>query len=252
MYRVRNGIERRSGMASTRIQFTTAEGVTYRQTDSGYCYRDGRRISREQFAADRAAEVKARAERMRRTAEAIKGGIQAEETAMTTERIIEERGGDMNKSACNVIVVDGHEYVHDFPNRKCYRDGEKITRAEFNRAMGRKPSTRSRRSKDVAFEMGGVTLTAKQADFMARLNDSEYCDILGDGVWVDFLQDEIGGQFADRPMTVGAMISTLREKGLLEVRHETRDNGGGREVKCRTLVLTEAGREIYQAIVAQQ
>lgn len=78
---------------------------------------------------------------------------------------------------------------------------------------------RTRKSKDVAFAVtvDGVetTLTAKQVDFIRHLPDSNFWENGLDSVlWTDVLADEIGGQFEGKPMTTGAMISTLCEKGL--------------------------------------
>lgn len=187
------------------------DGRNYRKTDSGYCYCDGKRISREEF---------------------------------------ENKENEMNKSACNVIELNGHEYINDHCSRKYYKDGEEISRAKFKKELGinsgKRGSTTKRRSKDVALEVEGVTLTAKQLDFMRHLDDSDYCNVKT-GVWVDFLQEEIGGQFADKPMTVGAMISTLREKGIIEVRRETRSDGNSVGVKCRSIHLTELGWKVFEA-----
>ena len=91
-----------------------------------------------------------------------------------------------------------------------------------------KPAKRTRKSKDVAFSMhmtteadpeetdaNLITLTAKQVDFMKHLPDTCFWENgLDSEVWVDCLCDDIGGQFKDKPMTVGAMISTLCEKGI--------------------------------------
>ena len=74
---------------------------------------------------------------------------------------------------------------------------------------------KTRKPKDVAHEAEGVTLTAKQVDFIRHLPDTCFWEQgLDSCIWVDCLCDEIGGQFAGKPMTVGAMISTLCEKGL--------------------------------------
>lgn len=72
-----------------------------------------------------------------------------------------------------------------------------------------------RRSKDVAYEDGETTLTAKQVDFIRHLPDTEFWEHGVDScIWVDCLCEDIKGQFEDKPMTVGAMVSTLCEKGL--------------------------------------
>lgn len=74
---------------------------------------------------------------------------------------------------------------------------------------------RTRKSKDIAYDGNGITLTAKQVDFIRHLPDTNFWENGLDSVlWTDVLADEIGGQFAGKPMTTGAMISTLCEKGL--------------------------------------
>lgn len=103
------------------------------------------------------------------------------------------------------------------------------------------PKTKKpRKSKDIAHESYGVTLTAKQVDFMKHLPDTCFWDSgLDSEIWTDVLCDDIGGQFKGKPMTVGAMISTLCEKGL--------------GVRCRQKInnrmstsfkLTELGKKI--------
>lgn len=73
----------------------------------------------------------------------------------------------------------------------------------------------TRKSKDIAYDGNGITLTAKQVDFIHHLPDTNFWENgLDSCIWVDCLCDDIGGQFEDKPMTVGAMISTLCEKGL--------------------------------------
>lgn len=87
-----------------------------------------------------------------------------------------------------------------------------------------------------------VILTEKQLDFLSHLPDTCFWE---DGtkseVWVDCLCDEIGGQFAGKPMTVGAMISTLCEKGL-----GYRAKGKVNNKKCTSFGLTELGRLVAE------
>lgn len=74
---------------------------------------------------------------------------------------------------------------------------------------------RTRKSKDIAYDGNDITLTAKQVDFIRHLPDTHFWENgLDSCIWVDCLCDDIGGQFEGKPMTVGAMISTLCEKGL--------------------------------------
>ena len=105
-----------------------------------------------------------------------------------------------------------------------------------------------RKSKDIAFEMdtieGHITLTAKQVDFIKHIPDTcFYENGLDSTPWCDVLADEIGGQFAGKPMTVGAMISTLREKNLIYV---AQDHINGK--KAKYFGFTEVGKMIAQKL----
>lgn len=109
-----------------------------------------------------------------------------------------------------------------------------------------KKTRKARKSKDVAYtysENGKpvVTLTAKQVDFVKHLPDTNFWEHgLDSEIWVDVLCDEIGGQFAKKPMTVGAMISTLCEKGLGQ-RAKSRINGK----LATSFALTELGKTVF-------
>lgn len=99
---------------------------------------------------------------------------------------------------------------------------------------------KKRKPKDVAHEAGGVTLTAKQVDFIRHLPDTCFWEQgLDSCIWVDCLCDDIGGQFKGKPMTVGAMISTLCEKQLGE---RCRQKVNGR--MATSFKLTELGQKI--------
>lgn len=98
----------------------------------------------------------------------------------------------------------------------------------------------TRKSKDIAYDGNGITLTAKQVDFIRHLPDTCFWEHgLDSALWTDVLADEIGGQFAGKPMTTGAMISTICEKGLA---NRTADRFNGR--KSTFMVLTELGKKV--------
>lgn len=123
--------------------------------------------------------------------------------------------------------------------------------AELERNIRSKKATRKpRRSKDIAYEGHGVTLTAKQVDFIHHLSDSCFWEHgLESALWTDILCDEIGGQFAGKPMTVGAMISTLCEKDLAErAKDSITDMSTGRTRKATYMVLTDLGKEIAKEL----
>jgi len=103
-----------------------------------------------------------------------------------------------------------------------------------------KKAATKRRPKDIAYEGNGVTLTEKQVDFIKRVPDTcFYENGLESTMWIDVLCDEIGGQFAGKPITVGAMISTIREKGLIYV---ALDKVNGK--KAKYFGFTENGKKV--------
>lgn len=111
---------------------------------------------------------------------------------------------------------------------------------ETEKAAKKAKEKAPRRSKDIAYEGHGVTLTAKQVDFIKHIPDTcFYENGLDSCPWCDVLAEEIGGQFAGKPMTVGAMISTLKEKDLI---HVNRDRVNGKVSKF--FVFTETGKEV--------
>lgn len=85
-----------------------------------------------------------------------------------------------------------------------------------------------------------LILTPKQVDFIKHLPDTCFWERgVESCIWVDCLCDEIDGQFAAKPMTVGAMISTLCEKGL-GMRAKGKVNGK----TATSFALTELGQKI--------
>lgn len=125
---------------------------------------------------------------------------------------------------------------------KTTRTKEKAEKKEENQPKAKKP----RKSKDIAFEdeEQAVTLTAKQVDFILHLSDSCFWEKgLDSTLWCDVLCDEIKGQFEGKPMTIGAMISTLCEKGLAIRTKEKRENR-----KTTTFALTIKGKLIASKV----
>lgn len=90
---------------------------------------------------------------------------------------------------------------------------------EVQKEMSPEPKPKKKKTKKNAFytstAVPGLTLTEKQVSFILHLSDTCFWENgLDSIIWVDVLCDDIGGEFTDKPMTVGAMISTLCEKGL--------------------------------------
>lgn len=128
---------------------------------------------------------------------------------------------------------------------------EEITTEEVEAVaaeMAPKTNKSSRSKKNTAFrvDVDGVeiALTAKQADFIKHLPDTYFWENgLDSCIWVDCLCDDIGGQFEGKPMTVGAMISTICEKGLGSRGTDRRD---GRKATC--FALTDTGKVVAKAL----
>lgn len=85
-----------------------------------------------------------------------------------------------------------------------------------------------------------LILTPKQVDFLKRLSDSSFWQQgTQSTLWIDILCDEITGQFEGKPMAVGAMVSTLREKGILAVALGRLENK-----KAKYVELTDLGQRV--------
>lgn len=126
----------------------------------------------------------------------------------------------------DIITEEGQEVVREMKKEK------KAKRAKKNIAF------------TTTYDGIEVSLTEKQVDFINHLSDTDFWEHgLDSCIWVDCLCDDIGGQFANKPMTVGAMISTLCEKGL-GVRAKERMNGR----KCTSFELTELGKKVAKEL----
>lgn len=143
--------------------------------------------------------------------------------------------------------ADDWQIDDEFEARKqAQTENDKQTEDSFNKKEVKKTS-RSRKSKDVAFEgvyetgnetnfkVNKITLTAKQVDFLKALAKTDEWKEVEQGIWCDVIADEIKWN----PMSVGAMISTLREKNLIIIVAE-RINGK----KCKNMSFTELGKKV--------
>ena len=226
--------------AKTFTRIIDGREVTFKRTASGYCFRDGVRISGDVFDSEKLGMYRDRNEeaRVRRVRAAL----------MRSQDPSREEYED-RRSEMNIIEIDGVEWAKDHVNRKTYRDGVECSRAEFNRAMGigasdqERSKRKARRSADVAFEHGGVTLTSRQADFMRAMAEESSQGSPECGWYVDLLIDSSGIS----PMSAGAMVSTLREKGVIRVSCERREDAG-RSRRVKVINLTDAGHEIWAAM----
>lgn len=181
-------------------------GSRWRRTQGGYCFRDGRRVSREEF--DRAR------------------GEHLEQLGRRLSAVSREAGSTIAERRA--------------------REAQQGAEEEAVRKGGTK-AARRRRPRDVAFEceVGGerVTLTSRQCEFLQAASQCP-CWTEGDGtLWTDVLLDEMGMN----GMSFGAMVSTLREKHLLEVGRESREDGAtGRSRKVKVIRLTRLGEAVLK------
>lgn len=114
----------------------------------------------------------------------------------------------------------------------------------------KKKSSRSLRKAAHRVEIDGqeIGLTEKHVTFLKNLPKCCYWDHgLDSGVWVFDVRDTLS-MAGMAGMTVGAMISTLREKGLLVVGEEIVTNLGGRGRKEKYIKLTETGKKVAEAL----
>lgn len=146
--------------------------------------------------------------------------------------------------------LDGYKYIYS-----AYATPKGRADYEAKKAKKAKKPTKKAKTGGMEFDQSGihVILTDKQVDFIRHLPDTTFWESGVDSCpWIDCLCDDIGGQFANKPMTVGAMISTLREKGLLRVSFG--QYGGGLEGKGRKAKFfeaTEIGKEIFRQILGE-
>jgi hypothetical protein len=115
-----------------------------------------------------------------------------------------------------------------------------------------KKSSRSLRkaAHRVTVDGAEIGLTEKHVMFLENLPKCSYWDHgLDSSVWVFDVRDTLA-MAGMAGMTVGAMISTLREKGLLVVGEETFTNfvRGGRGRKEKYMELTETGKKVAEAL----
>lgn len=161
------------------------------------------------------------------------------------------------------IEVDGVKFVQTRPGYYYKRQDGKQTRISkadweqaFDQYMANKQDEepveqeqpkqakprKARKSKDIAFEMDGVTLTAKQVKFIKLMpRDDFFENGLESSLWIDVFCDTVADEF--NSMAVGAMVSTLREKNLIYV---VSDKINDR--KCKWMAFTELGKQVAKEL----
>ena len=225
------GIEYTSNDLQTRFYATDAEGKKTRISRKAY---EEAKATYEQLAAD---------ERM--TEEERQGIEDMMETAEQKDEW--EAEAEAEREAREAKIAEDAKATEDAINGKAEKK-----EAKKDQPKAEKKERKPRKSKDVAFEdeEQKVTLTAKQVDFILHLSDSDFwTEGLDSSLWCDVLCDEIGGQFEGKPMTIGAMISTLCEKGLADrTKDRMVDASTGRTRKGTTFSLTIKGKLVAEKL----
>lgn len=222
------GIEYTCNELQTRFYTIDAEGKKTRISRKAY----------EEAKADHEAE------------EAKKWEAEAEEERKAREAKIAE-DAKATEDAVNGIMTIVTEKAEEKPEKG---KKEKTGKKDQPKTEAKEKAKKTRKSKDIAHEHKDgevtITLTAKQVDFVLHLSDSCFWERGLDSVlWCDVLCDEIGGQFEGKPMTIGAMVSTLCEKGLaIRTKDRLTDATTGKSRKSTTFQLTEKGKEIAKEL----
>jgi len=224
---------------------TDANGKKYRIKKSEYEqakreYELECKMDADQWEAEADAERKAREDKIAADAKATEDAVNGK-TRKTEEEIakLDDAAEDPDvtlQEFCEMLSEDEKATIEP-------AEAELLNNVRKEK-KAKKTARKPRRPKDIAYEGHGVALTAKQVDFINHLPDTCFWEMGVDSViWCDVLVDDIGGQFAEKPMTVGAMISTLCEKHLGIRGKEKRE---GRKVT--NFALTELGKEVAKEL----
>ena len=122
--------------------------------------------------------------------------------------------------------------------------GEATGAQEAPRTARSTPKSRTQKgSLFVALSDTTVALTPKQLEFIERL--SECPGFKEHGTSGSYIASQYAEELSDtmNPMSVGAVLTTLREKDLL---HTEKQRFGG--MKCCTFTLTELGKRVYNKL----
>lgn len=149
----------------------------------------------------------------------------------------------------NPSSLAGHMLVDELDRRK---PKEVPTEASPLPPVTREEHTRYKRAPRAKLQPGGfedtfegkrVILTPKQTEFMERLEEYENWESGNRGKWLygDLYAECLSDTMS--PMSVGAMITTLREKGVIRTEYARVD---GRRV-CK-FQLTELGMLVYNGL----
>ena len=234
-------------MAQVQVVDFEFNGVRYTNTRPNYYYKkqDGKQVRISKAEYDEAWELSGNVELEARKAEQAKKDAETEKNFNKKANKREVKlDAEMKKLGYSRIehkfspfassTCDGQSKVMLFDSIE-----EGIYWVNNNRP---KKASKPRKSKDIAHESNGVTLTAKQVKFIQRMpEDDFYENGLDSTLWIDVYCDTITDEF--NAMAVGAMVSTLREKGVIHVSVE-KVNGK----KCKYFGFTDLGKQVAKEL----
>ena len=144
------------------------------------------------------------------------------------------------------------EFDEDAAIREAKKEMEEASDHAAEEAVNhpKKKSSRSLRKAARRVEVDGVEigLTEKHMVFLTNLPKCSFWDGgLDSSVWVFDVRDTLA-MAGMAGMTVGAMISTLREKGLLRVVLGEMESMNGRTRREKYVELTETGKKVVKAL----
>lgn len=144
------------------------------------------------------------------------------------------------------------EFNEDAAIREAKKEMEEASDHAAEEAVNRpkKKSSRSLRKAARRVEVDGqeIGLTEKHMMFLTNLPKCHFWDRgLDSSVWVFDVRDTLS-MAGMTGMTVGAMVSTLREKGLLVVAVGEVSGMNGRTRREKYVELTETGKKVAEAL----
>lgn len=144
------------------------------------------------------------------------------------------------------------EFNEDAAIREVKKEMEEASDHAAEEAVNRpkKKISRSLRNAAHRVEVDGqeIGLTEKHVMFFTSLPKCSFWDDgLDSSVWIFDVRETLA-QAGMMGMTVGAMISTLREKGLLRVMLGEVNSVNGRTRREKYMELTETGKKVVEAL----
>ena len=142
-------------------------------------------------------------------------------------------------------ALQQHDDLEDAKMREAIERLVQDKETEEMRRIQKEMAKKNRRTKKVQvggmeFTGGGVDiiLTPKQVQFIRLLPDTQHwSEGVDSTLWINVLCDELDDKMG--PMTIGAMVSTLREKHLLEVTVGSYD-----KKKAKAFRFTNTGKAV--------